>query len=575
MIKFMKPEWQLIPHDPEIVQSLISSLNCHPVTAIILANRGIFSKQEALSFLSPSLGKIRHPFSIKDLPRAVDRVIHALSAKEKILIFGDYDADGITSTVILLEFLRDLGADVDFYIPHRTREGYGLKPGHIPEVAVTGAVDLIITVDCGSDSHEAVIKANAAGIDVIITDHHTISSDMPQAHAVVNPKRPDCSSGLDHLAGVGVVYYLMMGIRKTLREKGFFQSHPEPNLKQYCDLVALGTVADIVPLTAENRAFTRTGLELMGRSERIGLKTLMVSANITDHHVDTDDVAFRLAPRLNAAGRIGHARESIQLLTASDRERAAHISETLSDYNAYRKKIEDETFKDILMTIERNPDLLDRKSMVFHDPEWHEGILGIVASRLVRKFVKPVVLVATKNGVGRGSARSIPGFDLYRGLKQCSTLLEGYGGHTLAAGLSIKTGRLPDFVSRFESVVSEVTRPDDFMDPVFIDHELPFSLITPKLLDEFSRLMPFGKENPEPLFLSRDVKVVQSHILGKNHRRMVLKQESDMSNTVLSAIHFNIDRQSPKPRHLTHILYRLRYNRYNGRKSIQLVIEDI
>ena len=570
----MKPEWQLISPDPEIVKSLVSDLSCHPVIAAILANRSIFSKQEARAFFSPSLSNIRHPYALKDMQKAVDRVLYAIQEKQRILIFGDYDADGITATVILFEFLQGMGTDVSFYVPHRVKEGYGLKEHHISQVAIPRNIDLMITVDCGSDGHDAITCANAAGIDVIVTDHHTISSDMPKALAVVNPKRQDCPSGLDHLAGVGVVFYLLMGIRKALRENGFFTNHPEPNLKQFCDMVALGTVADIVPMIDENRAFTRAGLDIIAAGSRIGLKALMDSAKLTNGYVDTEDIAFRLAPRLNAAGRIGHATESIHLLTADEPEQAIEITDTLNQYNDQRKLIEDEIFKDILLTIKRNPDLLNHKSLVLYDKHWHEGILGIVASRLVRKYTKPVVLVATKNGMGRGSARSIPGFDLYKGLQQCEHILEGYGGHTLAAGLSIKTECLPDFVTQFETAVCDLTQPDDFTAQISIDYDLPFSLITDKLLMELEFLKPFGKDNPEPLFLSRHIKVDQSHIIGRNHRRMVLKQEGDFSNAVFSAIQFNVDPRAEKPEHFDHILYRLKYNRWNGKKSIQLVVED-
>ena len=570
----MKPEWQLTSPDPEIIKSLVADLNCHPVIATILANRSILSKQDAMAFLSPSLSKIRHPFEIKDMQKAVDRIVAAIRENQHILVFGDYDADGITSTVILFEFLKSIGTDTGFYVPHRVNEGYGLKAHHISQVAIPRKANLLITVDCGSDCHDAITCANESGIDVIVTDHHTISPQMPPALAIVNPKRQDCPSGLDHLAGVGVVFYLLMALRKTLREHGFFQERQEPNLKQYCDMVALGTVADIVPMIDENRAFTRVGLDIMAQRNRIGLNTLMDSANIACGSIDTEDIAFRLAPRLNAAGRMGDATTSISLLTAEAQDKATEITDILNQYNAQRKHIEEDTFKEILWAIKQNPDLLTQKSLVLYNQNWHEGILGIVASRLVRRFTKPVILVATQNGRGRGSARSIPGFDLYEGLQRCENFLEGYGGHAMAAGLSLKTECLPDFVSQFESVVCDLTQPEDFIAQVVIDFEMPFNLITEKLLAELEFFKPFGKDNPEPLFVSHHIKVVQSHIIGQHHRRMVLKQEGDFSNSVFSAIQFNIDPRSPKPSCYDHILYRLKFNRWNGKKSVQLVIED-
>ena len=570
----MKPERQLISPDSKLVRSLIETLKCHPVIAAILANRSISSREAALTFFSPSFDQIRPPFSLKDMDKATERIISAIRRKEKMLIFGDYDTDGITSTVILYEFLQQMGADVEFHVPHRMQEGYGLKALHISGLALPRNIRLIITVDCGSDSHAAVLEAAGHGIDVIITDHHAISPELPAAVAVINPKRRDCTSGLEHLAGVGVVFYLMIAMRKALREVGFYHQQDEPNLKQYCDLVALGTVADIVPMKAENRTFTRAGLEIMGSGNRIGLKALMDTIKINCSHVDTDDIAFRLAPRLNAAGRIGHALSSVNLLMAKQMEAAFELSGILDGYNTERKTLDDKTHGEILLAIKKNPDLLIGKSLVLFHNDWHEGILGIVASRLTRSLAKPVILITVRNGVGKGSARSIVDFNLFEGLNRCRELLLGFGGHAMAAGLTIAPAHIPEFVTRFETVVQELTGPDGFDQKIMIDYNLPFKLITDKLLEELERLRPFGKDNPEPLFMAEKVKVVQSRIMGGNHRRMILKQSGDPSNRMFSAIQFNRSIEVPDSDYFESILFRLRYNRWNGKKTIQFLIED-
>ena len=324
----MKKEWRQIPTDLESVNSLVKSINCHQITAAVLINRSIFNKQAALQFLNPSFSHIRSPFAIKDMRRAVDRIISAIENKERILIFGDYDADGITSVTVLMEFFQYIDADVFYYIPHRMTEGYGLKPRHVHKVALPNAANLIITVDCGSSSHDAITAAAAAGIDVIVTDHHNILTPIPQAAAFVNPKRQDCQSGLEHLAGVGLAFYLLICLRKRLRDNGYWEKvqKPEPNLKRYCDLVAIGTVADIAPIIDENRVFTRAGLDMMTSGYRMGSNALVLASGIKDNYIDSEDIAYRLAPRINAAGRIDHAGSAVDLLLTHNPETANQIA---------------------------------------------------------------------------------------------------------------------------------------------------------------------------------------------------------------------------------------------------------
>ncbi|MBW1840198.1 MAG: single-stranded-DNA-specific exonuclease RecJ [Deltaproteobacteria bacterium] len=571
----MKKQITVLQPDRHEIEILCKALNCSPILAGILINREITSPEKAERFLNPSIAEMRPPFSIKDMDDAVRRISTAIARNEKILIFGDYDVDGITATTILLEFLRDAGADVSYYIPHRTKEGYSLKVRHISDVALPGGVNLIITADCGAGSHDAVSAANAAGIDVVITDHHMTTGDLPEAVAVVNPCRPDCASGFNNLSGVGVAFYLLICLRKHLRDTNFWRKRPEPNLKRSCDAVALGTVADMVPLVDENRTLLHTGLEVINSGKRPGLKALMEISGKKGLLIETHDIAFGLAPRLNAAGRVGHASTAVELLTATDTEAARRLSDSLDRMNSERRIIENALFEEVRLYLDNNPHLLDKKSLVLWNYGWHESVLGIVASRILRIYFRPVVLISVRDGDGKGSARSIPGFDLYQGLTACKGCLEDFGGHAMAAGLQIKMENLDLFRNDFEKAVDKMTRPDNFVPKILIDQALDFIDISPGLLDELESLKPFGTGNPEPLFMARNVRAVSWRIVGKNHRQMVLEQPSGGTGVTFNAIHFNIDRQKPFDEDFDEIVFRLRWNQWNQKKTIQFVVETV
>ena len=576
----MKKQWQLLQPDIDVVEKIRRELQCNPVIATILVNRKIISKDNALRFLRPSLNNMRPPCSMKDMDAAVKRICSAITDHEKILIFGDYDVDGITATTILLEFLHYTGADVSYYIPHRTKEGYGLHTKHITDYAIPNKINLIITVDCGSSSNNAVKTASSFGIDVIITDHHEISDKPSHAVAVLNPKRHDCSSDFHSLAGVGVAFYLLICLRKHLRDSHFWQNRPEPNLKSLCDLVALGTVADMVPLVDENRILVKTGLEIINAGKRCGIKTLMESSGITNNSVDTEDVAFRLAPRLNAAGRIEHASSAVELMTTNNLETARQLAQSLNNMNFTRRNIEQKIIEDVFEYLKNNQRLLKNSSLVLSDNEfdniWHEGVLGIVASRMVKKYFRPVVLITIKEGVGKGSARSIPGFNLYNGLMSCSDHLEAFGGHSMAAGLKIKAENMDVFKTNFENAVQQMTTSDDFVQTISIDYELNFDDISDVLINELDTLKPFGTGNHEPLFMAKNVKVIDSKIVGKNHRRMLLQQSAaGGTDNSFNAIHFNVDTSKNLRKNFDEIAFRLRWNHWNGKKTAQIVIEDI
>jgi single-stranded-DNA-specific exonuclease len=478
--------------------------------------------------------------------------------------------------VLLYEFLKMTGAKVSYYIPHRIEEGYSLKPEHIKSIVDSSSgISLIITVDCGSNSHEAIQAARKDGIDVIITDHHHVGENLPNAIAIVNPKREDCQSGLGHLAGVGVVFYLIISLRKYLREKGFWRNQTEPNLKQMCDLVALGTIADIVPLKDENRVFVKAGLEIIQSGSRIGLKSLAKASGFFKQVLDSEDIAFRIAPRLNAAGRIEHAEWAAKLLMADQEDTAAELALFLNELNIQRQEFEQNTFEDILNQIHCNPDLLCKKSLVMASSKWHEGILGIVASRLAERFFKPTILITIRDGFGKGSCRSIPGFDLFPGLCQCYGLLEDFGGHSMAAGLKIKTSNIDSFKESFHKIVATHIQKDNLVPELNIDCELSFNDINEHFIDEIDSLKPFGSANPEPVFLARNIAVSDLKTVGQNHRRMLLSQPGSQTQKKLNAIHFNVDSHQPVERFLEFVAFRLKWNRWNGNKTAQIIIEEI
>jgi len=572
----MNKNWKILQPDTELVEKISSVMNCSRVAAAVMVNRNIVSPEKASRFMKAELRNLRPPFSMKDTDIAVRRIYDALMKREKILIFGDYDVDGVTGTTLLLEFLQDAGANVSYYIPHRVKEGYNIQPFHISDHAIPKKINLIITVDCGSGSSEAVRRATDAGIDVIITDHHNISGTMPGAVAVVNPKRPDCTAGFDNLAGVGVAFFLLICLRKYLRETDFWKGRREPNLRNFCDLVALGTIADVVPLVDENRILSKTGLELINSPSRPGIKALIKACAISNYAVATEDISFRLAPRLNAAGRMGHASMAVSLLTTDDMEKAREIASSLNLMNQDRQSIERNIFDQIVEYLKEHPHLTRKSTIVLSHPGWHEGILGIVASRVVRRYFRPVILIGTRNGTGKGSGRSIPGVDIHAGLLACANDLEHFGGHPMAAGLTIKSENIPRFQEHFENAIQDISSDGDFIQTISIDLELDFDRITDHLIDELESLEPFGEGNPEPLFMARDIRVATSKIVGKNHRRMTLTQKlSDrrMSRPV-NAIQFNINPEQGLPNRFHQIAFRLGWNRWNGRRTAQITLEE-
>jgi single-stranded-DNA-specific exonuclease len=562
--------WDILEADAVQVQRLASALAIDPLVATVLVNRRLSSIDAAQSFLNPTLHAITPPGSIMDMEKAAGRLVQALQTGEKILIFGDYDVDGVTATALLMNFLKQAGGRVSHYIPHRRKEGYGLRDTHIFSRILPKDIRLVITVDCGISSHDAVRAAAQNGIDVVVTDHHEPPPDLPEAMAVINPKRPDCNAGLDHLAGVGMAFYLLIELRRQLRAIGFWDRRPEPNLKELCHLVALGTIADMVPLVAENRAFIHAGLPAM--ASHPGIKALMNISRVTAGSIESDDVAFRLAPRLNAAGRVAHANLALRLLTTRNHQRARRIARTLDRLNKRRQQMEQDIANQIRQRIETQPQLLERPALVMAADDWHEGVLGIVAARLSREYSRPAILLVRNGATLRGSARSIPGIDLYGMLTSCAVHLEHFGGHAMAAGLTLRRSQARAFEQDFLSRLAQTTRPEDYRPRITIDAAISLGQITPRLLDQLENLQPYGQAIPEPLFLLRNILVEQTKVVGGHHRQFTLRSKDPSPGKTVQAIQFNIDPAIEAPSRFNRLAVHLRWNRWNGSKRPQLMV---
>ncbi len=569
----MKKQWQILKPNPETVISLSHQIPCSPLIASLLAIRGILSKTQATRFLYPSLGTLTPPLEMADMDNAVHRIHRALTGGEKILVFGDYDADGITATALLVDFLRQCRARVSYYIPHRIADGYGMGVDFIKNRAQPAGIGLIITVDCGSGSGEAVTLARQAGIHTIVTDHHPVVQLPEDAIAVINPTRTDCPANLTHLAGVGVAFYLTIALRAHLRKTGYWRNQREPNLKQLCDLVAVGTVADVSPLIGENRPLTVAGLQRINQRARPGISALIRMSGSPEAPVDTEAIAFRLAPRLNAAGRLVHARMACEMLLTANRHKADHLAKTLCRLNSRRQSMEHELLESILAQLVRTPGRLNRPVLVLDGNRWHEGILGIVASRLTRQFNRPAVVISTRNGVGKGSGRSIEGINLSAALDQCEDLLDRFGGHPLAVGLSLRASNIAAFKARLETVVGQMAADQGSEPTLSIDAHVPLDDITPELMNNLDRLGPFGQGNSYPLFMDIGVRIRACKTVGDHHRRMVLESGSGDGGRY-PAIQFNVKGDPLAMDRFKKIAYRPQWNYWKGRKHLQLIIED-
>lgn len=556
--------------DKEVLQRLQQALNCHPVIAGLLADKGIRTVDEAKFFLSPDFSRLSNPFELKDMDKAVDRIYTAVGNREKILIFGDFDADGVTATAILYQFLSLVEADLSWYVPHRTKEGYSLQLPHV-EMAVSMDVDLIITVDCGIGSHEAVEAAAGEDIDVIITDHHEPDITIPNAFAVINPKQADCSARLEYLAGVGVAFYLIMGLRKVFRDKGVWEQFAEPKLSEYLDLFTIGTIGDMVPLVQDNRALCVAGMKRIRMGLRPALVSMAHTSRVDVDKLDSDDISFKIVPRLNAAGRISHARICVSHLTNSAPAQTETTAALLDELNRKRRIIEKEIVEDIERRIANEPSILDNRIIVLWDSQWEPSVLGIAASRLARKHVCPVVLLNSKDEIAKGSCRSVNQINIHEVLSEIRDLLESFGGHAMAAGLSVEKKNLVRLKPALAKVLDLFCTEKDFQPVQKIDAVIKISDITPELVRQINMLRPFGTGNPEPVFLMENIWVASSVIIGGCHRKMTLKDQSGEDQ--VEALHFNLSDTTCLPEFFPKLIVKLKADRFKMNR-VQVIVQD-
>lgn len=575
----MRPtrRWVMRSPDERRVQSIVSqtSVSLSPLLSCLLVNRGVDTPEKVAVFLSPSLRTgLRSPLLFPDMDRATERLLRARARGERVCIYGDYDVDGVTGSAQLLLFLRELGMTPDLYIPHRTREGYGLNTQAISLIADRGT-KVLVTADCGATAHKEITLAQSLGIDVIICDHHHVPEQRPPAYAVLNPMEKECAFSFTGLSGAGVVFYLLMGLRMRLREQGQEQV---PDLRRYLDLVTLGTVADLVPLVEENRVLVTYGLREIEQSQRPGIRALKEVSG--DAEVSSSYIGFRLGPRLNAGGRLDEAQKAVELLTTTDGERARVLAADLDRENRLRQGIEEKILFQAIAMVEAWPDLAERRSIVLASAEWHAGVIGIVASRLVERFARPTILIALTGMTGKGSGRSPKIFHLYEGLKACADLLDSYGGHRQAAGLLIQADRIATLADQFETVARERLSAEDLV-PVFeVDAELDLSRVDAQTIAEVRRLEPYGQGNPEPVFLARGTEIVSFRVVGGNpllgkagHLKLVLR--SCQGGRPLDAIGFGMADMPVRQGGRIDVLYTPEINVWNGHASLQLRLRDL
>lgn len=562
------PRWVLAPElDSERVADLAARTQLPAKVVKILIGRHIDTPESIQQFLYPKMTDLRDPFAMQGMAQGIDRVTKALFENEKVMIYGDYDVDGITATALLYMVLNKLGAQVTFYLPNRLVEGYGLSREGIDEAKASG-VSLIVTVDTGITAVEEIDYALSLGLDVVVTDHHEPGMSIPKAHAIINPKQPDCNYG-GELSGVGVAFKFAQALYRRLNQD-------ERELEEHLDLVALGTSADIVPLVGENRILTKFGMRQISCTTKPGLKSLAFVSGLMGKDISTGQVVFILAPRINALGRLGDARQAIRLLSTRDERQAQDIARKLDDENRRRKEIDEKTLHEALDQMREVVDLASDRAIVLSAEGWHQGVIGIVASRLVERFHLPTVMIAiSEDGEGKGSARSIPGFHLCEALKECEDLLIKYGGHKYAAGLSIKTENIEEFRRRFIDVSSRFLSTDDIVPKIHIDSDLELSEVNDDFMQAIEAFAPFGPQNMRPLFLTRNCEVVgYPQVVGNNHLRMRVRKGS----SVLDIIGFGFGEMARVISDrgcLVDIVYALEYNTYNDQTQIQIRLRDI
>ncbi|MFY0687840.1 MAG: single-stranded-DNA-specific exonuclease RecJ [Cyclobacteriaceae bacterium] len=564
----MEKQWkyQTSP-DPDILEELSQSLNINPPLTSILLQRRITSFDQAKTFFRPKLEQLHDPFLMKDMDKAVNRLSEAISGNEKILVYGDYDVDGTTSVSVMYSFLQQLTNQVTYYIPDRYTEGYGLSKQGV-EFAAAQDFSLLITLDCGIKAFENAAYAKELGLDLIICDHHLPGDELPVATAVLDPKRNDCDYPYKELSGCGVGFKLIHGF--------CLQNTIDLNLiYQYLDLVCVSIASDIVPITGENRVLAFYGLQKLNSSPSPGLKALKKVAGLSSN-ISISDVVFYLGPRINAAGRLRHARESVKLLICEDQSELEAFAENLDSVNIDRRTFDSQTTDEALEMISNSEKLLSAKSTVVFKEDWHKGVIGIVASRLTENYYRPTIVLTQSNGKATGSARSVEGFDIYGAICECHELLEQYGGHTHAAGLTMQTDNVPAFINKFEEVVAKTITEDQLKPTLHIDLEVDFSFANFKTLSIINQMAPFGPHNMQPVFSSSQVYVKGvPRLLKEKHLKLKVYQKE--FNQTFDAIGFGLGPSMDwlDPDKPIQIAYTIDINEYRGNKTLQLVLKDI
>lgn len=560
----MEKRWKILPQDKEKAMLLQQSLKISPVVCNILVQRGIETFEESKKYFRPELKDLHDPWLMKDMDKAVERIIHAINNNEKILVFGDYDVDGTTSVACMYRFLKKVHSNLDFYIPHRYREGYGVSKAGI-DFAKENGFTLIISLDCGIKSADLIQYAKEIGIEFIVCDHHLPDDKLPPAVAILNPKQKDCDYPYKELCGCGVGFKLISALAPQF---GLTDEDAYENL----DLVATAIAADIVSMTGENRILAYYGLKKSNENPNNGIKALCFLSGLKKE-LHINNLVFIIAPRVNAAGRMDDARKAVQMFIAETYDEALHFAEMLHSDNTERKEADENITSEALLLITGNSEWQKKKSTVVFQPHWHKGVVGIVASRLIEHYYRPTIVLTKSGEYAAGSARSVPGFNLYEAVHACREHLLGYGGHFAAAGLTLELDKVDSFRNKFEEVVSSTIHPELLVPEIVIDAEISFSEIQWPFYNVIQQMEPFGPENLRPVFVAKKVlDTGYSKIVKEHHIRFSLKQNS----TVITGIGFNMaDKfhllQMKKP---VDVVFKIDENEWNGNKSLQLRMID-
>jgi len=568
----MNRNWVIkAPGDEDIITSLSRELGVEKPLAQLLTQRGISTFDEAKQFFRPDLANLHDPFLMLNMDVAVERIIQAISSGEKVLIYGDYDVDGTTAVALVYSFFKEHFKQIDYYIPDRYDEGYGISLKGI-DYAAKNEFSLVIALDCGIKAVDKIEYARKKGIEFIICDHHNPGETVPDAVAVLDPKQEGCTYPYKELSGCGV------GL-KLVQAYAIQTGEPAESVYNFLDLVVVSIASDIVPITGENRIMSYFGLKKLNENPSMGLKAIKEVAGISKKEIDIEEIVFKIGPRINAAGRMESGRKSVDLLVCDKRQDAGIISKKINSFNLDRRNIDTEITRQAIDMIRTDAKLQERSSTVLYNPDWHKGVIGIVASRLLDHYYKPTVILTQSNGMATGSARSVNGFDLYQAIESCSDLLENFGGHKYAAGLTMKIQNLPTFIERFENIVCETIDPEQLIPVVEIDTELQLKDITEKFFRILKQFQPFGPENINPVFLSENVvDNGYGRTVGSNgeHLKLTLIQEENPFK-VFPAIAFH---KGPEFKHVNKgnpfdICYQLVENDFRGRVNIQIQIQDM